>query len=322
MSTQTDPKLPKWPFFLGDAVLLALAWMLQGYLRLGHWEVGAIVVCCLAGAVLAVTPYVLEYQALVRRAETEEMISATEKLRNLEAVAAQIGAATAQWQMVQEQSGKTVGTAREIAERIAAEAAAFTTFLQKANDSEKANLRLEVEKLRRAEGDWLQVVVRMLDHIYALHQAAVRSGQRGLIEQLGHFQNACRDVARRIGLTPFAPVAEEAFNPQVHQIPEGQPQPGEGAQVGETIATGYTFQGQLVRPALVQLKAVAAEPEVVEEIAETTASEIAPEVASEAPAVPAQESVTEVANVDGVNGSNGANGDAASTELEREPTLL
>ena len=39
-----------------------------------------------------------------------------------------------------------------------AEARAFQQFLDKANDTERNHLRLEVEKLRRAEGDWLQVL--------------------------------------------------------------------------------------------------------------------------------------------------------------------
>jgi hypothetical protein len=59
--------------------------------------------------------------------------------------------------------------------------------------SGKNHLRLEIEKLRRGEGEWLQVMVRVLDHVQALHLAGQRSGQRNLIEQLTHFQNSCRD---------------------------------------------------------------------------------------------------------------------------------
>ena len=64
-------------------------------------------------------------------------------------------------------------------------------------DVDLRKVRLEVEKLRRAEGEWLQVLVRVLDHVYALHLGALRSGQPNLIEQLSNFQNACRDAARR-----------------------------------------------------------------------------------------------------------------------------
>ena len=35
---------------------------------------------------------------------------------------------------------------------------------------------------------------------------------------------------------------------------EGHTAPPEGATVAETVATGYTFQGRLLRPALVRLE--------------------------------------------------------------------
>src|ERR1051325_12049960 len=99
--------------------------------------------------------------------------------------------------------------AKEIAQDMAAEVKAFNEFLQRARTDERSALQLEVDKLRRGETEWLQVIVRMLDHVYALHQAALRSRQPSLIEQLGNFQNACRDAARRIGLQPFVAAPEE-----------------------------------------------------------------------------------------------------------------
>ena len=143
------------------------------------------------GALIAMLPFFLEYRAAVKMVETGAMVSTVSQFQNLEEIVRQIGGATSQWQGVQEHSARTATTAKEISERITTEAAAFSQFLQKVNDSEKANLRLEVEKMRRAEADWLQIIVRLLDHTYALHQAAVRSGQPALIEQLGHFQK-CR----------------------------------------------------------------------------------------------------------------------------------
>jgi molecular chaperone GrpE (heat shock protein) len=271
MSTQTDPKLSKWPFFLGDAVLIGLAYFLysQSKLSMGHWDIVFTLVCCMVGAGFCVAPFLIEYRAGVRLSEANALVSAAEQMKNLESIAVHISAATAQWQVVQEQSGKTVGAAKDIAERLTAEAAAFAEFLKKSNDGEKANLRLEVEKLRRAESDWLQVIVRTLDHVYALHQAGLRSGQSGLIEQLGQFHNACRDVARRIGLVPFAPAPGEPFNPQLHQLADGQSQPPADAKVRDALATGYTMQGQLLRPALVALQAdvVVADPAPVAEVA-------------------------------------------------------
>ena len=110
-----------------------------------------------------------------------------------------------------------------------------------------------MEKLRRAENEWLQVLVRMLDHVYALHVGALRSSQPTLIDQVGNFQSACRDAARRVGLTPFIAGEAEPFDDQRHQVVDGKAKPASGSVIAETIAAGYTFQGKLLRPALVRL---------------------------------------------------------------------
>jgi molecular chaperone GrpE (heat shock protein) len=256
MTDSIAPKLSKWPFFVGDALLLGMAYFIayQSKFALGHWEMSFVVLCVVGGAVLGIAPFVIEYDALVKVAEAGALTTVVSQLKDLEGLAAQISGATGRWQDAQDAADKTARASGEIAERMTAEVRAFTEFMQRANDSERATLRLEVEKLRRAESDWLQVLVRVLDHVYALHLGAVRSGQSNLIEQLAHFQNACRDAARRVGLTPFAAKEAEPFDAKRHQLVEDDAQPPADAVVAETIAAGYTFQGQLLRPALVRLR--------------------------------------------------------------------
>ena len=255
MSDSIAPKLTKWPFFVGDALLLGTAFLIgiQSKFVLGHWELCFVVLCVAGGALLGIAPFLLEYDALVKVAEAGALNTVVSQLKNLEGIANQISGATGKWQEAQEQAGKTAVTAKEIAERMTGEVQAFTEFMKRANDSERATLRLEVEKLKRGEGEWLQVLVRMLDHVYALHQGASRSGQPKLAEQVGNFQMACRDSARRVGLTPFTASEGELFDAQRHQLVEEGAKAPADAVVAETIATGYTFQGRLVRPALVRL---------------------------------------------------------------------
>ena len=212
MSKPTVPALPKWPFFAGDAVLLALACFVcaqRGRPGLDDLQVTLVMVAAAAGAVLAVIPFVLEYRAAARLVESSGIVATVAELENLEIIAAQINAATARWQVVQEHSSNSVTAAREIAAKMSTEAASFREFLQKANDNERATLRLEVEKLRRMEGEWLQVVVRLLDHTYALYRAAERSAQRTLIDQLGLCQKSCRDAARRMGVVVVVPAVND-----------------------------------------------------------------------------------------------------------------
>ena len=256
MHCPMSPKLSKWPFLLSDVLLLGLAFLIvvQARLPLGPWEVVSCTLCVTVGAGCAALPFILEYRALLKLILADRLITVTSEIQKLGGLADQISSATSQWETVQESAAKTAGLAQAIAEQMAAEVREFQQSFQQANEAEKSALRLEVEKLQRAENDWLQVLVRTLDHVYAVHQAAVRSRQPSLIDQLGQFQNACREAARRVGLTPFVAAPEEPFDKQIHQPVDGDSDPGPEAAVEETVATGYTFQGRLLRPALVRLR--------------------------------------------------------------------
>ena len=204
---------------------------------------------------VSLIPFLTDAENATKLEELSKLQSAANQIQNLEKVATQITIATAQWQNVQEHNARAIESAKQVSEEMTQEALRFADFMKKANDSEKSTLRLEVEKLKRAETDWLQVLVRVLDHVYALHRAAKHSGQSNLIDQLAHFQNACRDAARRIGLVAFAPAAGDGFEPGQHQTADGRKDIPDDAKIFETVATGYTFQGQMLRPALVMLEA-------------------------------------------------------------------
>lgn len=248
--------MPKWPFVIGDVLLVAVAWFIATKVTapLGVVPAVLLVGCVGGGAWMCILPFLRDHQAEVKAKELDTFKSCSSELENMRSVANQISFATAQWQVVHEQASKTIHAATEISEKMMAESQAFSEFMLKANDAEKAHLRLEAEKLRRAEGDWLQAVVRTLDHVYALYLAGVKSGQTSLREQLGHFQNACRDVARRIGVTPFEAKEDEAFDERKHQLPDPKTKVPAGAKIAETLATGFTYQGRIVRPAVVSLQ--------------------------------------------------------------------
>jgi molecular chaperone GrpE (heat shock protein) len=248
--------VPKWPFLLGDALLLAAAYFLiqQSPHPVGRWEMITAAACVALGAVLGALPFILDYRAIVRVIEAGALGSIGEKIQNLEKLAGQITAATNEWLNVQTQAEKISIGAKEIADHMAGEVRDFSEFMRKMNDSEKAALRLEIEKLRRGEGEWLQVLVRILDHVFVLHAAAARSGQPKLAEQISNFQNACCDAARRIGLVPFTAAPDELFNAGRHQVVDGEEKPSADAVVAETAAPGFTLQGRLLRPALVRLR--------------------------------------------------------------------
>ena len=199
-------------------------------------------------------PFILDYRAMGKVIEASALGAVAEKIQNLEKLAAQITSATNNGRIAQMQAEKTSAGAKEIADKMAAEVRQFSEFMQKMNDSEKAALRLEVEKLHRGEAEWLQVLVRILDHVFALHAAAARSGQPKVAEQITQFPK--RLPRRRAADRPRA-VHRRAGRAVQRRAPSGRRQeekPPAGAVVAETVGTGYTFQGKLLRPALVRLR--------------------------------------------------------------------
>jgi molecular chaperone GrpE (heat shock protein) len=256
MNNVSEWKVPKWPFLLGDGALLVFAGYLVWQARhpLGLWEVVICASCVALGAVLGVIPFVLEYRATARLIEVNGLETVAEKIQHLDQVASQIAVCTNDWTNAQTQAEKTSAGAREVAERMGVEARQFAEFMQRMNDSEKAALRLEVDKLHRAEGDWLQVLVRILDNVFALHAAAEHAGQPRVAGQIAQFQNACHDAARRVGLVPFGAEPEEPFDAERHQPMGLKDKPPVTAVVAETVGLGFKYQGKMVRPVLVRLR--------------------------------------------------------------------
>jgi molecular chaperone GrpE (heat shock protein) len=256
MTESTTTTLPKWPFLLGDLCLLTLAgWIVyQSTWPLGLWQIGFCLGAVALGAWFCVIPFLQEFRVGTKLAEAHALSTALSQIKNLETIQSQIGGATNQWITVQEHSARTVQAVKELTDRFKTQADEICAFFEKAGDKEKAHLRLEVEKLRRTERDWLQMTVHILDHVYGLNQAAARSGKPGLISQLSQFQQACRDAARRLGLTAFSPNQGDAFDAAVHQTSNGTEETGSEGRIEETVASGFTFQGQLIRRALVTLQ--------------------------------------------------------------------
>lgn len=244
------------PFLIGDGLLVLAAWGLfaQGHRPMTAYEVVAVAACVALGACLGVWPFVLRHRAAMRRMETIDLVDTVARIQRLDDVARQVSLATNQWQTAQDAADRTVRKAEELAGQITKEQADFREFLEKANDAERSHLRLEVEKLRRNEGAWIQVLVFTLDHTFALFKAAARSGQQNVIHQIGRFQGAILDAARRVGLNAVSVEPGTPYTADAQVLPEGITVPSEGGLVSETLAPGYTFQGRLLRKPMVQLE--------------------------------------------------------------------
>jgi len=104
------PKLPKWPFFLGDILLVTLAYLILGtaYAH-GKWPMNTwqnlwCVLSLSLGCVLGVLPFLLEYRAAMKLTEADRLTNAVLQIENLEIIGRQITNATANWQTAHEHS--------------------------------------------------------------------------------------------------------------------------------------------------------------------------------------------------------------------------
>ena len=258
MSESTAPKITKWPFIVGDVALLLMAWLVyyesDPNTPFNGLEAFWCFACVAAGAWVMVLPYLREFQAKADLTEASELAASVEKISSLEALTKQVENATEQWLHVEDRANEINATSKEIAGKINAEAREFTEFLQNANDTEKKHLRLEVDKLNRAQVDWVKVVTGMLDHVFALNQAGRQSGQVKLIRQLDNFQIACRDVARRVGVVTHEPKPDECFDGEKHQLRDPEAEPESGAKIIGIAAQGLTHQGQMLRKTIVVIE--------------------------------------------------------------------
>lgn len=290
MTESKVPNLPKWPFYLADALLCGVAALI--FSRMGTIEGGsdaALAAGCLVavalGAWASLTPWLRQYDAQAAQAESAMLKDTLSQIEDLQAVGRQVQAANVSWQTVQDSASQIVTSCQTISQRMAAEAAGFRKFFENVNEQEKGALRLEVEKLRRMEGDWLQAVVRMMDHTHALHGAGMKSENPNLIAQLTQFQTHIRDAARRLGLNAFAPEPGDYFDERLHQPLDGSTPAGPDKRVDEIRAFGYTYQGQLIRKALVVIDAPAAPQALVSEpVARPSAPPPEPQEPAEPPA--------------------------------------
>ena len=100
MSERTAPRLPKWPFFLADLVLLGAAWLIfwQSSTPMTPWETFFCSGCVALGAVLGVAPYLLQYRAAMKLTEADRLTKAVLQIEYLEIIGRQITHATAGWQ--------------------------------------------------------------------------------------------------------------------------------------------------------------------------------------------------------------------------------
>lgn len=322
MSEPKVPQMKKWPFIVADVVAFIGCYLIydRGSGPLGNGEMAAFIVCGALGMFFLCYPFIQEYRLDARFAEADQLAQVTDFMTRLEKVKNGVTVATAHLETAQDYAEKTIESSKEIAERMTDEAKAFADFMAKANDTEKAHLELEVEKLKRGESEWVKTLMTTLDETFRLCVAASRSGNPLVVESLAKFQSVCRAAAGRVGLVAFEPEFGEPFDPEKHVVADENAEAAEGARVGGTVAPGYAYMRRPLRPAAVALQGAGAPATTLEPAApalEPAAVDAEIEELEEEPAA-AEDSETESEGDFQVTDDVDALADEASTDGEED----
>jgi len=246
--------VPKWPFLSADIIFIGLGYWISTLIQ-GEpqaWQIISILVCAILGAAFAVTPFYFEYKAESKAVEIAQLTSVTKEINKMELVASQITDASENWTAAQDASKQTAKLAEEVAAGIAETVKTHDAFMASAHKEELNILKLEVDKLRRSEGEWTHTLVGLLDLVYRLERSAVASGKEPFIKTMSQFQGQCREVSRRVGLVAFEAEPGVVFNPNEHALPDGE-SISEDASVTGTRLPGFRLQGKLVRKPFVAI---------------------------------------------------------------------
>lgn len=164
MNLEPAPRLPKLPFFLGDAVLLVTAALLATLSPrpLDSVTIAIIAVLIVLGAALFITPYLAGYAADQAEATERERERINEQGARLHAAAESLARAAAQIKAVEEAVHKAAREAETLPYRMQEKLAEFNEALATKEESDREALENELEELRAANSDQLKSVAEKI----------------------------------------------------------------------------------------------------------------------------------------------------------------
>ncbi|HLP08732.1 MAG TPA: hypothetical protein VK178_11245 [Opitutaceae bacterium] len=160
MNLSQMPRPSKWPYFTGDAVLLALACYVGLTANpLSSLALSIIFGCVALGALLAAVPYLLDALAEQRAADAvfqQKLEAQNQRLAHATEV---LAATAAQIKAAHDAAAKAVHAADALPYKLQEKIAEFTNQLQEREDEDKAAMAKELDLLRDTEGQRLTALV-------------------------------------------------------------------------------------------------------------------------------------------------------------------
>jgi hypothetical protein len=178
------PKLPKWPFLLGDALLLGTAWLIAD--QVPNPFTGQpliwIVVCIVAAAILGAIPFLADYARKQDEALDERQRGLDAIARTVAASAEQIGIAANGLNELTQLAQKNLQAASQLGPGLEQKVTALKAELGATRDDDRAALRKEIATLRSVESQRIEAAVQQLTKTSAEFARAEAALQKQLAE--------------------------------------------------------------------------------------------------------------------------------------------
>lgn len=178
------PKLPKWPFLLGDALLLGTAWLIADQVRnpFTGQPLIWIVVCVVAAAILGAIPFLADYARKQDEALDERQRGLDAIARTVAASAEQIGISANGLNELTQLAQKNLQAAAQLGPALEQKVTALKAELTATRDDDRAALRKEIAALRSVEAQRIEAAVQHLTKTAAEFARAETALQKQLAE--------------------------------------------------------------------------------------------------------------------------------------------
>jgi hypothetical protein len=155
------PKLPTWPFLLGDAALLGLAWLVVSQARNPFAATPLIVIvgCVALGALLAVIPFLTDYARKQDEALDDRQRELEALARTVASSAEQISIAANGLHEITELAQHNLKAAEQLPAKLQEKIAGLRNQLDGARDEERDELKRELARLRAGDSERLESII-------------------------------------------------------------------------------------------------------------------------------------------------------------------
>ena len=197
------PRLPKWPFLIGDAALLGAAWLIGTHSNtpLPSEAVFAIAGCCVCAVITGAIPFLADYARKQDVALDERQRSLESLARTASTAAEQISIAAAGFNEIAELVQKNIRHAEQLPQKLHEKIAEFQARLALTTDEEKEELERELASLRSSESEKLESIadkVARASADWAKVESAVQKQGSATKALLGQFDESVAQFEKRI----------------------------------------------------------------------------------------------------------------------------